>query len=94
MHDKEKSEDISLIKKSINDMKEDWNEAVNKVKDYFSEEGLENLKEAGFTMAFIGESSRGDNLVHVGDNKFLLHRFVIVNYTTMNDLNRYFGGIK
>lgn len=40
-----------LIKKSINDMKEDWNEAVNKVKDYFSEEGLENLKEAAIDAA-------------------------------------------
>lgn len=40
-----------LIKKSINDMKEDWNEAINKVKDYFSEEGLENLKEAAIDAA-------------------------------------------
>lgn len=40
-----------LIKKSIKDMKEDWNEAVNKVKDYFSEEGLENLKEAAIDAA-------------------------------------------
>lgn len=40
-----------LIKKSINNMKEDWNEAVNKVKDYFSEEGLENLKEAAIDAA-------------------------------------------
>lgn len=40
-----------LIKKSINNTKEDWNEAVNKVKDYFSEEGLENLKEAAIDAA-------------------------------------------
>lgn len=41
----------SLIKSSIRDMKEDWDEAVNKVKDYFSEEGLENLKEAAIDAA-------------------------------------------
>lgn len=41
----------SLIKNSIRDMKEDWDEAVNKVKDYFSEEGLENLKEAAIDAA-------------------------------------------
>lgn len=40
-----------LIKKSINNTKEDWNEAINKVKDYFSEEGLENLKEAAIDAA-------------------------------------------
>lgn len=41
----------SLIRSSIKDMKEDWDEAVNKVKDYFSEEGLENLKEAAIDAA-------------------------------------------
>ena len=40
-----------LIRNSLKDMKEDWNEAVNKVKDYFSEEGLENLKEAAIDAA-------------------------------------------
>lgn len=41
----------SLIRNSIKDMKEDWDEAVNKVKNYFSEEGLENLKEAAIDAA-------------------------------------------
>ena len=41
----------NLIRNSLKDMKEDWNEAVNKVKDYFSEEGLENLKEAAIDTA-------------------------------------------
>ena len=41
----------NLIRNSLKDMKEDWNEAVNKVKDYFSEEGLENLKEAAIDAA-------------------------------------------
>ncbi|MCF0125081.1 MAG: hypothetical protein HUJ68_04880 [Clostridia bacterium] len=34
-----------LLIKSINDIGEDWNSAVNKVKEYFSEENLENLKD-------------------------------------------------
>ena len=40
-----------LIRTSLKDMKEDWNEAVIKAKDYFSEEGLENLKEAAIDAA-------------------------------------------
>lgn len=52
------------------------------------------LKEAGFTMAFIGESNYSDNLVHVGSDKFKLRRFVIVTYTTINDLKNYFNQIK
>ena len=52
------------------------------------------LQEAGFTMAFIGESYNSDNLVHVGSDKFRLRRFVIVTYTTINDLKQYFGQIK
>ena len=37
-------------------------------------------------MAFAGENSYGDNLVHVGANKYTLPRFVMVNYTTKEDL--------
>ena len=55
---------------------------------------IEMLKEAGFEMAFVGESSWSDNLVHVGSNKYTLPRFVMVNYTTLSDLDRYFGNIK
>ena len=51
-------------------------------------------KEAGFTMGFIGESWNSDNLVHVGQDKYRLRRFVIVTYTTLNDLRNYFGQIK
>ena len=59
----------------------------------YNDYAIEMLKEAGFTMAFIGESSYSDNLVHVGDDKFKLRRFVIVTYTTINDLENYFGQI-
>ena len=52
------------------------------------------LKEAGFTMAFIGESAYSDNLVHVGDDKLKLRRFVISTATTMNNLKKYLGQIK
>lgn len=51
------------------------------------------LKEAGFTMAFIGESNSSDNLVHVGSDKFKLRRFVIVTYTSLKDFDKYFGQI-
>lgn len=88
--------DKDLLQKDLKKSREDLNGSTYFAYPFYeyNDYAIENLKEAGFTMAFIGESSRGDNLVHVGDNKFLLHRFVIVNYTTMNDLNRYFGGIK
>ena len=51
----------------------------------YNEHAISILKEAGFTMAFAGESSYSDNLVKVGMNKFTLPRFVMVNYTTKND---------
>ena len=60
----------------------------------YNEYSIRMLKEAGFTMAFIGESSSSDNLVHVGSDKYRLRRFVIVTYTSMNDLKNYFGQIK
>lgn len=50
---------------------------------------IEVLKEAGYTMAFAGESSRSDNLVKVGSDKFRLPRFVVVNYTTMKNFTNY-----
>lgn len=60
----------------------------------YNEYSIRLLKESGFTMGFAGETSYGDNLVHVGSDKFRLRRFVIVTYTTINDLSRYFGQIK
>ena len=60
----------------------------------YNDYAISILKEAGFTMAFAGESSYSDNLVKVGMNKYTLPRFVMVNYTTINDLNKYFGNIK
>lgn len=52
---------------------------------------IEIAKEAGFTMAFAGESSNSNNLTKVGSNKFKLPRFVVVTYTAMNDFIRYIG---
>lgn len=60
----------------------------------YNDYAINLVKEAGFTMAFIGESNSSDNLVHVGSDKFRLRRFVIVNYTTMDDLDKYFNQIK
>ena len=55
------------------------------------------LKEAGFTMAFIGEvpASYGPyKLAEVGGDKMKIPRFVVVNYTTLYELDRCFNGIK
>ena len=60
----------------------------------FNDYSIKMLKEAGFTMAFAGESSRSDNLIKVGGDKFRLPRFVIVDYTTLNDLKKYFNQMK
>lgn len=60
----------------------------------YNEYSIEMLKKAGFTMAFIGESNKSDNLVHVGSDKYRLRRFVIVTYTTINDIDKYLGQIK
>lgn len=60
----------------------------------YNDYAISVLKEAGFTMAFAGESSYSDNLVKVGMNKYTLPRFVMVNYTTKYDLSTYFGRIK
>ena len=45
------------------------------------------LKQAGFRLAFAGES--GDSKVHVGTNKYIIPRIVIINTTTMNQFIRY-----
>ena len=55
---------------------------------------IEMLKKAGFTMAFVGESFKSDNLTKPGSNKFKLPRFVVVNYTTMNDFSKYLSSSK
>lgn len=55
---------------------------------------IKMLKQAGFTMAFAGESRDSDNLVHVGSDKFNLRRYIIFINTTINDLNSYFNQIK
>lgn len=60
----------------------------------YNEYSEKMLKEAGFTMAFIGESTKSDNLVHVGSDKLKLRRFVIVTYTKVEDLKTYFNQIK
>jgi len=54
------------------------------------------LKEAGFTMAFIGEVNTyyGYKLAEVGSDKMVIPRFVMFNYTTLSDLREYFNEIK
>lgn len=50
------------------------------------------LKKAGYTMAFAGEEKDSNNITKVGTNKYEIPRFVMVNYTTMNDFSRYLDG--
>ena len=54
------------------------------------------LKEAGFTMAFIGEipTSYGYQLATVKGDKYKIPRFVIMTHTTIKDLDNYFNEIK
>ena len=60
----------------------------------YNDYSIKMLKEAGFTMAFIGESTDSDNLVHVGSDKFRLRRFIIADITTIEGLTNYFNQIK
>ena len=84
------------IQKDLKQSREDLNGSTVFCYPFYeyNEYSIKMLKEAGFTMAFIGESTNSDNLIHVGSDKFKLRRFVIVNYTTLNDLTKYFDQIK
>ena len=66
-------------------------ESLNNTKVYcfpfyeYNDNAINYLKEAGFEMAFIG----GDKKAYVGDDIFKIHRFELVNYTTMNQFINY-----
>ena len=60
----------------------------------YNEYSIRQLKKAGFTMAFVGESSKKDNLAKVGMDKFRVPRFVIIKSTTIDDLEKYFNKMK
>ena len=60
----------------------------------YNDYSIEQLKKAGFTMSFVGESTKSDNLAKVGMDKFRIPRFVIVDYTTIDDLKKYFDRMK
>ncbi len=49
----------------------------------YNQRAINLLKKAGFTMAFAGEEN--NNKVKVGQNKFKIPRYVIVNNTSMNN---------
>lgn len=53
----------------------------------YNDRAIELLKQAGFTMAFAGEFN--DSTVRVGTNKYKIPRYVIVNYTTMEQFISY-----
>ena len=55
----------------------------------YNDYSISIVKEAGYTMAFAGESSYLDNHFKVGSNKYNIPRFVIVTYTSLSDLRTY-----
>lgn len=55
----------------------------------YNDYSIEVLKEVGFTMAFAGERDGGDIVARPGGNKYEIPRWVIVDYTTMNNLKTY-----
>ena len=59
----------------------------------FNSHSIELLKEAGYTMAFAGEYTGGNTKATVGIDKFRIPRWVIVNYTTMNEFISYVKGL-
>lgn len=52
----------------------------------YNDYSIKLVKEAGFTMAFAGGNNKS---VQVGSDKFRLPRFVVVNYTTIDDIANY-----
>lgn len=57
----------------------------------FNDYSIKIVKEAGFEMAFAGESSYKDNHVTIGSDKYRLPRFVVVTYTKMKDFTDFIG---
>lgn len=58
----------------------------------YNQYAINILKEAGFTMAFVGEE--GDMIAHIGVNKYRIPRFVIMTHTTMNDIKVLFNSVR
>lgn len=58
----------------------------------YNAHAIELLKQAGFTMGFAGEYTGGKTKAVVGIDKFRIPRWVIVNYTTMNEFISYVSG--
>ena len=55
----------------------------------YNKYSIEQLKKAGYTMAFAGEKAGGDYVARPGGNKYEIPRWVMVNYTTMKDIKTY-----
>ena len=58
----------------------------------YNDYSISVLKKAGYTMAFAGETKGSNNLTTPKTNKYKIPRFVMVNYTTINELARYLKG--
>ena len=62
----------------------------------YNEYSTNILKEAGFTMAFIGEveTNYGYKLAEVNSDKYHIPRFVIFDYTSITDFKKFINEIK
>ena len=58
----------------------------------YNDYSISMLKKAGYTMAFAGENRRSNNITTTKTNKYAIPRFVMVNYTTMDDFSKYLEG--
>ena len=57
----------------------------------YNDYAIKILKEAGFTMAFGGPNEGGYTKAVPGINKFKIPRYVIMNYTTADNIKSYIG---
>lgn len=55
----------------------------------YNDYSIEQLKKAGYTMAFAGEYDGGDYLARPYGKKYEIPRWVMVNYTTMKEFANY-----
>ena len=59
----------------------------------YNDYSIEILKKSGFTMAFAGWTSKNNNLVIVGSDKFRLPRYPISKGEDAKDIAGYFKNV-
>ena len=79
--------DENTVLEDLRKSRESLNQTTNFCYPFYdyNNRAIELLKRAGFTMALAGSERK----VKVGQDKFTVPRYVIVNYTTMNEFISY-----